>query len=142
MEVMLLLLLYHDAYHHGFNSVLNEVPLPFKITSKSVQHNAHVLRETLSEWATRRTPLGTLEEWKRAASATFVPESLEGTCLWLDSTEYQKKKRRMEQTDPQYSHKLKLPGRRYILFADGQNRADPCGAASPPSDMTVTLYIS
>ena len=108
---MLLLHLYHETYHVGYQSILREIGIPFHITEKSLEHNSRLLRVVLAEWGEKRTPLESLAEWKKAASIANIPKALEGVCLWLDSTDIGLEKYEgWSSEDPSCSFKLKRPG--------------------------------
>lgn len=68
LEANLVLALYKDLVHHGYQRVLSEVKLTeFILSDKSFIKNTRRIRAVLAGWAEEKMKLGTRRDWNAAA---------------------------------------------------------------------------
>ena len=116
----LLMVLYHDLYAVGFQKIVKRAKLEFRPSDKALIHNAGIIRHLLSKWADSVIQLGGINDWNRSVANVRIPKELEGTCLWIDSTDFPKQRYRgWSKKGVDFSPKLNRPGRRYLVLADG-----------------------
>jgi hypothetical protein len=117
------LVLYKDAFKIGYQRLLKRVKLSYKITHKSLQHNAEVLRRIMKEWAQQHIILGSETDWNQAVRHCDLKGDVKDANLWMDSTDVPEEgKRSVSRKDPRWSFKLNGPGRRYMIVRDGKGK--------------------
>jgi hypothetical protein len=115
--------LYKDAYAVGYTQLAKEIKRWFPLPPSTLQHNMKKLRRLFGDWGEDQIVLGSLEEWKQAASAVQLPPEVKNASLWIDSSDFRLKgKRFMSRKSRHWSYKLNAPGRRYMFLCDGKGR--------------------
>ena len=119
----LLLTLYKDLYHKGFNTLASEINLGYKISSHSLKTNIPRVRNSLRTWANDKLRPGNSQEWKQAAHNCSLPETISDATLWLDSSDFRLKGRSNHRTsDSNWSYKLNGPGQRFLFVMDARGK--------------------
>lgn len=124
LERNMVLTLYKDLQHHGYQRVLAEVDFgDFPLADKSFQKNAHRIRAVLANWAKTKIELGSPRAWKQAARHVPRPGKLVDVLLWMDSVDFPKEYHHgWSKKDADFSYKLDRLGRRYMFVRDGLGR--------------------
>ena len=120
---MVTLVLYKDAFKIGYQKLVKRVKLSYKITHKSLQHNAEVLRLLMKEWSKKHITLGSESDWNQAVHNCGFKGEIKNANLWMDSTDIPLEGRKsISRKDIRWSYKLNSPGRRYMIIRDGKGK--------------------
>jgi hypothetical protein len=123
IEDSLYILLYHDISTRGYNKVVKMISRWYPNKHNALRINCQRLRLALSEWATTKFRLGTLDEWIQAAANTRPNSHPQNVNIWVDSTDFQLQRgKEMGKKSHHWSFKLNAPGRRYMVFRNGLGR--------------------
>jgi hypothetical protein len=94
-----------------------------KGSTRALHHNIQLLRESLQRWGREKVHLGTLEEWKRQASHTWLSGVVKNTCLWLDSSDFHLEgKSTTSQKAPSWSYKLNSSSQHFMALQDAHGK--------------------
>jgi hypothetical protein len=123
VEFNLVVWLWKEIRGVGYDRILADIEKPTPFSTKSFQHNVKTLRRTLAVWARLHVKLGDLQEWQVAAQSVYIPPSLQGCCLWADSSDFPiKRGPKRGKKSHFWSFKLNRPGWRMMAFSDGKGK--------------------
>lgn len=116
-------ILYKYLTDTGFNSIVDTTRQWLHQSNNSITHNAHLILPVLQVWAEEQIKLGEAADWNQAARDVPRPPPLQDVNLWIDSSDFPKRKVKGAGTTSSYwSYKLNRPGRRYMVLRDGRRR--------------------
>ena len=132
-DAILAATIYKDMEGVSYEHFTNHLSLGFHHSKRSWEHNVHLTRLLLQEWAKSTTELGSLEDWQASTHNIKIKKRVAGTCLWMDSSDFPLVKKKGEgRSSAYYSHKLGRRGRRYMFLRDGHGIIRRCwGGYSP-----------
>ncbi len=123
LTACVLLALYKDTHAVGYDQLVKEVKPWMPVSSSTLRHNTKLIRTLLAHWGRKRVKLGSLGDWEKAARYLRVPKVIEGVCLWIDSIDLRKTgKASAKRSDPDWSHKVGGPAKRYMVLSDAKGR--------------------
>ena len=117
------LVFYHDVENIGWNCLVGDLEISYKITSWSLRYNATIIRSHLKKWAELKILPGNLEEWKRAKRRMQFDDRLKDAHLWIDSSDFRiKGKESTSRRDAKWSYKENSPAQRFQFVCNAKQR--------------------
>lgn len=90
---------------------------------KSFNHNAHVIRPYLQQWALQQFVLGTKTDWENEKKLMEENPDLKKVNLWIDSTDFPKAKYEgVSRKGPDWSYKCNRPGLQFTMVESATRR--------------------
>lgn len=128
-----LITMYHDMSGSGWNVLKKQCNFTRSTAGSTLSHNAQVLRPILASWARTEMPLEDMDAWNAAAHDVLRPAGFESVNMWIDSTDFAKKKRKgQSKKDSDFSYKLNKPGLRFMTLQDGRRQIRKIWGPYPP----------
>lgn len=117
---MVVITIFKDLFKISFSDLLSDYDMGFHLSKTSLEHNIKVIRRILSEWGDEKIMLGDCEDWDARVKRIKIGKKVEGTNLWIDSTDYPMRgMAEIKKKHPEWSFKLNHRGRRYMYLRDG-----------------------
>lgn len=121
LMICLELTIYKDLTSTSFGILASATHKWLEASSKSLRHNAQVLRPLLKDWAKTVIKLGSYSSRKRAASKVHFKKPVHGVTLWLDSTDFALARyHKGDKKGLWWSFKLNSRGMRFMVMADAK----------------------
>ena len=123
-KAVILITLMKDVEGLSYKELKERVAPWFNQSNMSIQHNVKTGRKKLRKWAKSILKPTSRHQRQKLASTAHRASPCEDVTLWVDSTDFAiSGKRSVRRKDPRWSHKLKAPGRRWMVMMDAKTRA-------------------
>lgn len=120
LEKSLYVTLFKIITGKGNNKLAEKIRAWYKISHKSIAHNAKILFGILGKWGKSKIVLGTSSDWNRVVRNSNFMKAVSDTNLWMDSTDFPMEgKRTISKKSEDWSFKCNSPGRRFMVLSDG-----------------------
>jgi hypothetical protein len=92
LRTIVMVILHKDITGLGYCELSQRIKRFLPLSSKTLDHNAQVLRPILKDWAVQQIELRDSADWCAAARGASLPELVKDANLWMDSSDFPMKK--------------------------------------------------
>ena len=141
-KAVLTMTLMKDMEGLSYKDLKERIAPWFNISNMSIQHNVKMGRKKLGKWAKKILKPTARTKRENLAKSADRPSPCEQVTLWVDSTDFPiSGKRRLRRKDPRYAHKLKGPGRRWMVMMDAKTRAQYIAGPYHPTVYDAHIFL-
>ena len=120
---MVTLAIYKDLTGDGYQKILNQIELGFKMTAKCYLRNTKLIRKILAAWGEQQIVNEGAAKWDQHKKLFPKKRNLGSVNLIMDSTDFKLSgKASMSRKDPRWSYKLNAPGQRFQVVCDARGK--------------------